>query len=1550
MKLYYNLSKVVTLLCVMFVGLLNAQTITITNVNASAYCIGDAIDVSYSKTGSFTSGNIFSLELSDNTGSFTSPVVIGTLTSSVMGTINGTIPLSTLNGTQYKVRIVSSTPVVTSPNNGSDIVVNGADFLESDFGDEVWNVLAYDGNNFNTLKGSYVISSLDFDTRDQWASNSTPSSASGYVGCTVPNDQHSLIFKREGFPCGDYQIDIPGHDDYAYLFIDGVLEWSFLGCCTSHDNVWSGSLNENSTVEFRFREFGGGSYGALSFTSTSGGERITESYNCANGEKTLSVSDISSAVWSPSTGLNTTSGNSVISTHADTITYTVTGTNDCNGQSFSASVFVQPSHLLINENTFGDGYWHASAHASRTFGNYQGYFTTGDLSFNTNTIYSANTPSSADNYVGCDIPTTNHSVSFKRTNFDCGDYQIDVNNHDDEMSIYVDGFPVFVQNGWGNTIVDAWNGFLGTDSEVEIRYANGGGPGQLIITMTQLNSNVSTSISSDFDCLSGNNTITALNLENVTWTPSTGLTSTNTVQTVSNHNEEITYTVNGTSTCDGSAQSAMITIPASNKALNPDTYFGDEEWTVFVYNGNNFDTYDGYYIEPNLNFNTQDRWASNSTPTNASGFVGCGVGVNDHSYKYKRRSFDCGTYQIDIPSHDDDVSVYIDGVNVFTYVGCCTSHTNVWTGFLGPNSTVEITGREIFGGQSFLSAAFTKTSSTPAITILSSMDCATFENTLTASGGHDYVWSPSAGLNTTTGATVIATPIVATTYTVNGLSDCDNSPLSATVAVNASAVGTDPAIFGDNIWNVYSYDNRDFTDYHGFYTVDGYKPDTRDDWSANGSPSDHVDYRGCDIGINTHSVSHKRRGFPCGEYTIDIDRHDDEAELLVDGVQVWVNPNCCTTTPGVWVGQLDENSTVEFKYGEGPGESIGAFSLHSSVLDTTIWLGNSSNFSASSNWSNGVPNDMKTSRLSVVGIEPVITNDLEIGELILNNGVNLTVASNNTLTVAGSINVPSGNSDILGHVIMKEGGCENNVINALNPLDISVLEIDHATSIENIGAMVNVTDKLMFTKGNIKSNNNLTLISTQTKTAYLDKVGAGTITDHLTVQRWVGASLRKWWHLSTPVSNATAQDWQEEFPITGEFAGADFLDGNDNPSVKWYNETDPSSNFNDGWTDFPAVTNTEQIVTGRGYRVYLRENRSTPLLDTTIDLSGTPNMGSFTLPISYTVGDDALSAGWNFVGNPYPSAIDWNSGSWSKSNLQNAIYVWDALNSRYLTYVDGVGANGGTNQIASGQSFWVRAENTSASLQVTEDCKISDQVPLFRQESEVVYVNIENNGKKSNTALRFMDEANQTFDSELDAYYFGGSYPVNIGSYNDSWDYFSINSLPKEGEFDIPLYVYHKSIKNTTFTLSFDGVSSLDQGDYLTLTDVYKGITTEVTSDNFTYDFEYDGTNGSKGGSRFVLRKRVSAITSTEDGVGSHNTISVYPNRISSNESFSVLLNGETEGGELTIVNMQGQVVESIEFDSSMDVQNITPNLSSGFYTVVINVNGGVSTTKLVVE
>jgi uncharacterized repeat protein (TIGR01451 family) len=69
--------------------------------------------------------------------------------------------------------------------------------------------------------------------------------------------------------------------------------------------------------------------------------------------------------------------------------------------------------------------------------------------------------------------------------------------------------------------------------------------------------------------------------------------------------------------------------------------------------------------------------------------------------------------------------------------------------------------------------------------------CSGASTTLTASGASSYTWTPSTGLNATTGATVTANPTTNTTYTVTGTTNGCTATKTATVTVNATVA---PAI------------------------------------------------------------------------------------------------------------------------------------------------------------------------------------------------------------------------------------------------------------------------------------------------------------------------------------------------------------------------------------------------------------------------------------------------------------------------------------------------------------------------------------------------------------------------------------------------------------------------------------------------------------------------------------------------------------------------------------------------------------------------------------
>ena len=85
------------------------------SLGASPICAGGSLAVNFSVSGStLNTGNIFTAQLSDANGSFSSPVNIGTFNSiSISGTINVTIPLGTIGGSNYLIRTVSSNPTIT---------------------------------------------------------------------------------------------------------------------------------------------------------------------------------------------------------------------------------------------------------------------------------------------------------------------------------------------------------------------------------------------------------------------------------------------------------------------------------------------------------------------------------------------------------------------------------------------------------------------------------------------------------------------------------------------------------------------------------------------------------------------------------------------------------------------------------------------------------------------------------------------------------------------------------------------------------------------------------------------------------------------------------------------------------------------------------------------------------------------------------------------------------------------------------------------------------------------------------------------------------------------------------------------------------------------------------------------------------------------------------------------------------------------------------------------------------------------------------------------
>ncbi|MFN8155126.1 MAG: hypothetical protein U0Y08_12615 [Bacteroidia bacterium] len=106
-----------------------APTLTCGPIVLGTYCVsndnGANISVPYSISATPGATNVFTVQLSNSSGSFSSPVNIGTLSSTATsGTIAALIPAGTASGTGYRVRVLSSDPVATGTDNGTDITVD----------------------------------------------------------------------------------------------------------------------------------------------------------------------------------------------------------------------------------------------------------------------------------------------------------------------------------------------------------------------------------------------------------------------------------------------------------------------------------------------------------------------------------------------------------------------------------------------------------------------------------------------------------------------------------------------------------------------------------------------------------------------------------------------------------------------------------------------------------------------------------------------------------------------------------------------------------------------------------------------------------------------------------------------------------------------------------------------------------------------------------------------------------------------------------------------------------------------------------------------------------------------------------------------------------------------------------------------------------------------------------------------------------------------------------------------------------------------------------
>lgn len=446
----------------------------------------------------------------------------------------------------------------------------------------------------------------------------------------------------------------------------------------------------------------------------------------------------------------------------------------------------------------------------------------------------------------------------------------------------------------------------------------------------------------------------------------------------------------------------------------------------------------------------------------------------------------------------------------------------------------------------------------------------------------------------------------------------------------------------------------------------------------------------------------------------------------------------------------------------------------------------------------------------------------------------------------------------------------------------------------------------------------LILKSSLTRTARIAPLSAGDIIGNITMQRLAPGGLTGWAILGTPVQNAKINQWTDNFPTSG-FVGATGPAGSF-ISIYTYLEFDLAP-FGDA-TSYAPITNAnvDAITPGVGYWTYL----GTGYVNTAnilIDVTGPTTKGNFDFGVSFSSSGSIDDDGFNMVANPYPSTIDWDSPSWTKTNVDDAIYMWQADLGQYATYIGGVSTNGGSNLIPSSQGFYVKTNSNSPVLQANENIKVAGNPTFIKSSSSLTSgklfrAKLEGNNFKDEAIVRFDDNSTLNFDGAFDAIklYSSKAEVPSVAFVTANKD-LSINTLPTDmPNLSIPVRV--KVGVSGNYTLSFEGLDTFDEHTCVTFEDLKTGTKTNI-NDLGAYQFYMESITSAP---RFIIH------------IAKNPTVAVENASCSNSKDGSIeLINSNNYSSWSYLVKDQKGVAVAESNASSSNINN----LSAGTYYIV---------------
>lgn len=409
---------------------------------------------------------------------------------------------------------------------------------------------------------------------------------------------------------------------------------------------------------------------------------------------------------------------------------------------------------------------------------------------------------------------------------------------------------------------------------------------------------------------------------------------------------------------------------------------------------------------------------------------------------------------------------------------------------------------------------------------------------------------------------------------------------------------------------------------------------------------------------------------------------------------------------------------------------------------------------------------------------------------------------------------------------------------------------------------------------------------------------------YLTVERALTGP-QKYHLISSPVEN----------PTIGSIFSEDLYD---NIWLRYYNEVTGM------WVELNTTSN---LAPGIGY------NYISDVASVTASFAGELNIGSKTINLSYQYGNSTYK-GYNLLGNPFSSAIDWDLLTKS-GNVFNTVYVWKQEAGNYINW------NGSSGDVTNGiipscQGFFVKANALNQSITIPQSSQLHSSIGFYKNtQSNMVTCRItsDKNGYSDAAFIAFNEQATTGSDLQFDGEKMYGLEEAPQLYTKTLDNKYSINYLPSiEQVPQVPLCL--ESGIDATFTLKAEGMESFN-GTIITLTDKKTGYSQKLNSNaEYTFDF----TSG-EAADRFMLSfEPVGLKEKQELNMGIYTIGNIVKIKFD-----------EANSGTVNIAGLTGQTVYSEKFSHANNL-DLNTQLAEGVYIVTVTTDDKISSRKVFIK